>query len=71
MNTTSITTNAGAATQAQPLSRRKPAVQICIFCGDWVNLDEEGNTYANGTAAHEACHDSAEFERQNSGDFRD
>lgn len=53
------------------LARRKPALQICKFCGDWVNLDEEGNTYANGTAAHEDCHDSNEFNRANASDFRD
>ncbi len=50
---------------------RKPGLQLCKFCGDWVNLDEEGNTYADGTAAHEACHDTSEFERQNASDFRD
>lgn len=50
---------------------RKPALQVCKFCGDWVNLDEEGNTYRDGTAAHEQCHDNAEFERENSSDMRD
>jgi len=43
----------------------------CKFCGDFVNLDDEGTQYADGTAAHEACDDGDQFNRANAGDFRD
>lgn len=53
-----------------PAPTRKPALQICKFCGDWVNLNEEGNTYRDGTAVHEDCHDSHQFQKENASDFR-
>lgn len=43
----------------------------CKFCGQWVNLAEEGATYSDGSCAHESCHNNAEFERENAADFRD
>jgi hypothetical protein len=44
---------------------------ICYHCGDLVDLSEEGVTYSDGRAAHEACDDACEFDRANAGDFRD
>lgn len=38
---------------------------ICKYCGQQVNLEDEGATYKDGTCAHEQCHDNAEFEREN------
>ena len=43
----------------------------CRFCGESVNLAEEGNTYPDGSCAHEGCADGAEFEAANAADFRD
>lgn len=57
-----ITTQIGA---------RKSAFERCKFCGGMVNLDDEGVQYPNGTAAHEHCADSDDFNRQNASDFRD
>ena len=42
----------------------------CKFCGSFVNLDDEGVTYANGTCAHDHCDDSHNFQTANSGDFQ-
>lgn len=61
-------TKGNAATQ---LAKRKNHLQACIFCGDMVNLDEEGTQFRDGTAAHEECHDSDTFNRENAGDSRD
>ena len=55
------------------LSKRqnKLSSDNCKFCGEWVNLDDEGNTYRDGTCAHEGCADGDTFERENEVDFRD
>lgn len=42
--------------------------QPCKFCRELVNLDDEGNQYPDGSAAHEACSDSAEYLKQNAPD---
>jgi len=44
---------------------------LCKFCGEFVNLDDEGVTYKNGQCAHEDCHDSEEFRRENAADLAD
>lgn len=41
----------------------------CKFCGQFVNLDDEGNTYKDGSVAHEGCADADTFERENFADF--
>lgn len=46
-------------------------LQKCKFCLLWVNLDEEGNTYKDGSAAHEECADEQDYLDQNAADFRD
>jgi hypothetical protein len=43
----------------------------CKFCGESVNLNDEGATYRDGTCAHEECHDNSEFERENAADLAD
>lgn len=43
----------------------------CIFCGELVNLDDEGVQYKNGTCAHESCDDGGQFNRANASDFND
>lgn len=50
---------------------RTNALARCKFCGGWVNLDDEGNTYRDGSSAHEECADSDTFNRENASDFRD
>jgi hypothetical protein len=40
-------------------------VDICKFCGEKVNLNEEGNTHRDGTVSHEACSDGDTFSREN------
>lgn len=47
------------------------AAHICKFCRTFVDLDNEGVTYANGACAHESCTDSNAFEKANESDFRD
>ena len=49
----------------------KRKTDFCIFCGEWVNLDDEGVTYGNGACAHDGCHDGNEFAKANEADFRD
>lgn len=51
----------------------KPAKirDACKFCGERVDLDNEGVTYKSGECAHEDCDDQADFERENAADFRD
>lgn len=60
-------------TTEQPKRARKglTAEATCKFCGDIVNLDDEGTQYRDGTAAHEACDDGDQFNRANASDFRD
>jgi len=41
----------------------------CKFCGGFVNLNDEGVTYRDGKCAHEDCHDSEEFRRENAADL--
>ena len=41
----------------------------CKFCGATVDLDNEGNTYRDGTAAHEACADNSAWQAENEPDF--
>lgn len=43
----------------------------CKFCGEPVNLDDEGVTYRDRTCAHEECHDAEEFRRDNAADLHD
>lgn len=43
----------------------------CKFCGVKVNLDDEGNTYADGSCAHEYCADSEQRRSENESDSRD
>lgn len=43
----------------------------CKFCGKMFDLSTEGNTHADGTYSHERCLDVAQFESENSGDWRD
>lgn len=50
---------------------KKLHFDTCIHCGSLVNMSDEGVTYKNGTSAHEACHDDAQFEKENASDFRD
>jgi hypothetical protein len=52
-----------------PARPRKPFVQACKFCGEGVNLDECGNTYPDGTAAHEECQDGQDWHEANGSDF--
>lgn len=47
------------------------ALAKCKFCGESVNLDDEGTQYADGSAAHEGCDDGDQFNRANASDFRD
>lgn len=49
----------------------KKSLQRCCLCSEFVDLDEEGVQYKTGEAAHEACHDAREFERENAADMRD
>ncbi len=49
----------------------KQKFQKCKFCGELVNLDEEGATYRDGSCAHEQCHDNNEFERENAAELRE
>ena len=51
-------------------SEKKTNPDRCKFCGERVNLKDEGNTYRDGSCAHEECADSHEFERENFEDFR-
>ena len=44
---------------------------FCKYCGERVNLNEEGATYKDGTCAHEDCHDAEEFRRENAADLAD
>ena len=41
----------------------------CKFCGGFVNLNDEGVTYRDGSCAHEDCHDNEEFRRENAADL--
>ena len=43
----------------------------CCFCGQYVNLDDEGVQYGNGKCAHEHCDDANQFNKANEADFRD
>ena len=43
----------------------------CKFCGEFVNLDDEGTQYRDGSCAHESCDDSNQFQKANESDFRD
>lgn len=43
----------------------------CKFCGEYVNLDDEGNTHRDGSVSHEACQDGEDFRRENASDFKD
>ena len=54
-----------------PTKTRKNHFAKCCFCGEQVNLSEEGATYRNGNSAHEDCHDANEFGRENVADLRD
>lgn len=58
-------------TQDTTPRRSKFSFQKCKFCGGWVNLDDEGTQYRDGSAAHEACDDGDQFNRANESDFRD
>lgn len=55
----------------EPKTKRSNAFQKCKFCREWVNLDDEGNQYGDGSAAHEGCADAVESNRANAADFRD
>ena len=43
----------------------------CVFCGQWVDLANEGVTFSSGGCAHESCNDGNEFNKANESDFRD
>ena len=52
--------------------KRKRAMKPkCKFCGEPVDLDDEGATYRDGTCAHEDCHDNEEFRRENATELRE
>ena len=61
MSTTTITPRASA----------KPQLARCKFCSEFVNLDVEGSTFADGSVAHEGCDDARQFREANAADFRD
>lgn len=46
-----------------------PHSQPCKHCKEPVNLADEGNTYEDGSCAHEHCHDSAEIMKANAADL--
>ena len=37
----------------------------CKFCGERVDIRNEGVTYKDGSCAHEDCHDNEEYMREN------
>lgn len=43
----------------------------CKFCNEEVNLQDEVVIYRDESCAHEGCHDSNEFQKENAADFRD
>jgi len=49
----------------------KTSSDSCRFCGQYVNLAEEGNTHSDGSVSHESCYDNAQFDKENAADFRD
>jgi len=56
--------------QAIQIAKRRK-VDLCKFCGEYVNLNDEGTQYRDGSCAHEECEDSDTFARENEADFRD
>ncbi len=52
-------------------ARKNRMPDLCKFCGSAVNLNDEGETYRDGTCAHEGCADGNSFRRANEADFRD
>lgn len=46
-------------------------IQNCKHCGKGVDLDNEGNTYADGSVAHEHCADGESYRTANESDTRD
>lgn len=53
------------------VSQPKQSKDFCCFCGSYVNVNDEGVTYANGKCAHDHCHDGNEYNKANASDFRD
>lgn len=53
------------------MSTSKNHFQRCKFCGDDVNLNDEGTQFKDGTCAHEECDDAEQFRRENAADLRD
>lgn len=43
----------------------------CKFCGEHVDLENEGNTHVDGSVSHEGCSDGDTFERENAADLSD
>lgn len=44
------------------------STDICRYCTEPVNLHDSGVTYKDGTCAHDSCHDSEQFRRENAMD---
>ncbi len=57
-------------TNMKTCSRTIPT-DSCKFCRSFVDLDNEGVTFRDGSCAHESCADGDDFSKQNESDFRD
>lgn len=49
---------------------RRPQLVTCKFCGEKLDLHLEGNTYRDGSSAHEECEDIECFYRENAEDLK-
>ena len=64
-------TNQTNLTATAPTTAARPNhFAKCKFCFEKFNLNEEGNTYRDGTAAHEDCADNDDWLRENAADMR-
>lgn len=49
-------------------TRIESGKDCCRYCGQWVDLENEGNTHSDGSVSHEGCFDSAQFTKENLSD---